>query len=188
MCWSRNYLLVVVDNSEVTASGITETDLGDTLLNGNNIAMVRTTTHLPSPLEIELCSWYGYYCTISRNDMSAPFFLGRDCFPRRDFMLCVLWKREYWGRNADIFPSYPHSLYQVARDPRLRSYPSIHIPTNTNTTNHKTPTTIRNIEMKMKVLRQRDNTGRKRSDVDVAGYRRQLWIEIGLGWAGVGQM
>lgn len=38
-----------------------------------------------------------------------------------------------------------------------------------------------NIEMKMKVLRQRDNTERKRSGVDVAGYRRQLWIEIGLG-------
>jgi hypothetical protein len=28
-------------NSEVTASGITETEMGQTLLNGNNIAMVR---------------------------------------------------------------------------------------------------------------------------------------------------
>lgn len=29
-----------VKEYEVTASGITETDLGDTLLNGNNIAML----------------------------------------------------------------------------------------------------------------------------------------------------
>jgi hypothetical protein len=29
-------------NSEVTASGITETEMGQTLLNGNNIAMVRS--------------------------------------------------------------------------------------------------------------------------------------------------
>ena len=30
--------------SEVTAAGITETEMGQTLLNGNNIAMVRTKT------------------------------------------------------------------------------------------------------------------------------------------------
>lgn len=55
-CW-----LVVDDNSEVTASGITETDLGDTLLNGNNIAMVRTATHLISPLETLTLSWLVLY-------------------------------------------------------------------------------------------------------------------------------
>lgn len=55
-CW-----LVVDDNSEVTASGITETDLGDTLLNGNNIAMVRTATHLISPLETLTLSWLALY-------------------------------------------------------------------------------------------------------------------------------
>ncbi|OWZ81046.1 U6 snRNA-associated Sm-like protein LSm5 [Cryptococcus neoformans Bt85] len=138
-----NMVLKDVKEYEVTASGITETDLGDTLLNGNNIAMP---------------------CTISLNEMSASVFLGRSCFLRRNLMSCVLWEREYWRRSADICSPYLHSLYQVARDLRLRPYTSIHLPTNANITTHKTATTIMNIEMKMKVPRQRDNTERKRSD------------------------
>jgi hypothetical protein len=35
------YHVLRLTNSEVTASGITETEMGQTLLNGNNIAMVR---------------------------------------------------------------------------------------------------------------------------------------------------
>jgi len=34
------YRLLLLTNSEVTANGITETEMGQTLLNGNNIAMV----------------------------------------------------------------------------------------------------------------------------------------------------
>lgn len=34
------YHLLLLTNSEVTANGITETEMGQTLLNGNNIAMV----------------------------------------------------------------------------------------------------------------------------------------------------
>lgn len=79
-------------------------------------------------------------------------------------MSCVVWEREYWRRSADICSPYLHSLYQVARDLRLRPYTSIHLPTNANITTHKTTTTIMNIEMKMKVPRQRDNTEQKRSD------------------------
>ncbi|ADV20054.1 U6 snRNA-associated Sm-like protein LSm5 [Cryptococcus gattii E566] len=65
-----NMVLKDVKEYEVTASGITETDLGDTLLNGNNIAM-----------------------SISHNGMFAPVFLGGNCLGRRDFMICVLWGR-----------------------------------------------------------------------------------------------
>jgi hypothetical protein len=36
------YHILWLTSSEVTASGITETEMGQTLLNGNNIAMVRT--------------------------------------------------------------------------------------------------------------------------------------------------
>lgn len=79
-------------------------------------------------------------------------------------MSSVLWEWEYWRRSADICSPYLHSLYQVARDLRRRPYTSIHLPTNANITTHKTTTTIMNIEMKMKVPRQRDNTERKRSD------------------------
>lgn len=96
--------------------------------------------------------------------MSASVFLGRSCFLRRNLMSCVVWEREYWRRSADICSPYLHSLYQVARDLRLRPYTSIHLPTNANITTHKTTTTIMNIEMKMKVPRQRDITERKRSD------------------------
>ena len=39
------YQLLKLTNSEVTASGITETEMGQTLLNGNNIAMVRPQRH-----------------------------------------------------------------------------------------------------------------------------------------------
>ncbi|KAI9639566.1 like-Sm ribonucleoprotein [Dioszegia hungarica] len=43
-----NMVLKDVKEYEVTAEGITETPLGQTLLNGNNIAMVRHTS-APSP-------------------------------------------------------------------------------------------------------------------------------------------
>lgn len=39
------YHVLRLTNSEVTASGITETEMGQTLLNGNNIAMVRPRGH-----------------------------------------------------------------------------------------------------------------------------------------------
>nr|KIR83035.1 U6 snRNA-associated Sm-like protein LSm5 [Cryptococcus tetragattii IND107] len=78
-----NMVLKDVKEYEVTASGTTETDLGDTLLNGNNIAMSYT---------------------ISHNGIFALVFLEESCLRRRDFMFCVLWERRA------MFPihSFPH--------------------------------------------------------------------------------
>lgn len=147
MRWSRRWLLFFDDNSEVTASGITETDLGDTLLNGNNIAMVRTTIRLPFPSQFELCSWQSVFSSMaSPSVISACLrrFFWEEAALDGEILCFVSCGVEQCGRDADIF-SPRSSLYQVARGPRLRF--SIHpSPHKYKYIKYKTPTTNMNIE------------------------------------------
>lgn len=68
-------------------------------------------------------------------------------------MFCVLWEGEQCGRDADIF--FPHDpAYTRWQGAQGLGSPSIHFPTSTNTTNHKTPTTNMNIETEDGEMRQ----------------------------------
>lgn len=153
------WLLFFGDNSEVTASGTTETDLGDTLLNGNNIAMVRITIRLPFPSQFELCSWRSVFSFVTSLILSVItvylrlFFWKKPALEGEILCFASCGEGEQCGRDADIF--FPHDpAYTRWQGAQGLGSPSIHFPTSTNTTNHKTPTTNMNIETEDGEMRQ----------------------------------